>query len=165
MSNLSQSRHKTSVIKSTNTQNPFFWNGSPEPQALSQETLAAMLQKFTEPVILIENDGNVFLSNQLAISTIDSKWKVLGFSQPFPIESFGDPAFLKTYNLKYPLYGGSMANAIASEEFVISLGNAGFMGSCGAGACVPTRVEKAINTIIAALRDKQFAFNLINIPF
>ncbi len=115
--------------------------------------------------MLLGNDSNFFVSDQLTLSSIESQWKVLGFSQPFPIESFGDPAFLKTYNLKYPLYGGSMANAIASEEFVISLGNAGFMGSFGAGGCVPSRVEKAINIIKEALPDKPYAFNLINSPF
>jgi len=58
-----------------------------------------------------------------------------------------------------------MANAIASEEFVIALGNSGFMGSFGAGGCVPARIEKAINTIKEALPGKPYAFNLINSPF
>ena len=165
MSNLSQSNHFTSVIKSINAQNPFFWDGSPEPQPLTQKSLSLMLQNFSQPVILLENDGNFFVSNQLAISTIKNKWKVIGFSQLFSAESFGDPIFLKTYSLKYPLYGGAMANAIASEDFVIALGNSGFMGSFGAGGCVPARVEKAINTIKDALPDKPYAFNLINSPF
>jgi len=165
MSNLSQSSQNTTVIKSINTQNPFFWNGSPEPRALSQEVLSGMLQNFSEPVILLGNDSNFFVSDQLAISTIESEWKVISLSQPFSIESFGDPAFLKTYNLKYALYGGAMANAIASEEFVISLGNAGFMGSFGAGGCVPARVEQAIKKIKEALPDKPYVFNLINSPF
>lgn len=165
MSNLFELGQNSTVIKSINTQNPFFWNGSLEPQALSREVLSAMLQNFSEPVILIGNDGKLFVSDQLAISTIESKWKVIGFSQPCSIESFGDPAFLKTYKLKYPLYGGAMANAIASEEFVISLGKAGFMGSFGAGGCAPARVEKAIHKIKEALPDKPYAFNLINSPF
>ncbi len=165
MSNLSQSNQNTTVIKSINKQNPFFWNGTAKPKALSQELLATLLQNFSEPVILIENDGNFFVSDQLVISTIKSEWKVIGFSQPFLIESFGDPAFLNTYNLKYPLYGGAMANAIASEEFVISLGKSGFMGSFGAGGCVPSRIEKAINIIKEALGDRPYAFNLINSPF
>src|SRR5512133_321674 len=133
MSNLSQSSNKSTVINSLNQQNPFFWNGAPKPQALSQELLSRMLQNFSEPVIIMGNNGNRFVSNQLTISNVESKWKVIGFSQPFLIESFGDPTFLKTYKLKYSLYGGAMANAIASEEFVISLGNSGFMGSFGAG--------------------------------
>ena len=37
-------------------------------------------------------------------------------------EDFGDPEFKKTYGLKYALYGGAMANGIASSDMVIALG-------------------------------------------
>ena len=37
-----------------------------------------------------------------------------------------------------------MANAIASEEMVIALGKAGFMGSFGAAGISPARLEAAI---------------------
>jgi PfaD family protein len=92
-------------------------------------------------------------------------WKIFAFCPAFSAQSFGSQEFKSTYNLKYALYGGAMANAIASENFVISLGNAGFMGSFGAGGCVPARIEKAIAMIKEALQDKPYAFNLINSPF
>ena len=46
---------------------------------------------------------------------------------------FGDAEFKKTYGLKYALYGGAMANGIASSDMVIALGKAGCMGSYGSG--------------------------------
>lgn len=87
------------------------------------------------------------------------------FCPAYTPETFGDIEFKKTYGLKYALYGGAMANAIASEEFVIALGKAGFMGAFGAGGCIPARIEKAIQSIQGALSNQPYAFNLINSPF
>ncbi len=39
------------------------------------------------------------------------------------------------------------------------------MGSFGAGGLSPDRIEKAIHTIQAALKDKPYLFNLLNSPF
>ena len=48
-------------------------------------------------------------------------------------EDFGDPEFKRTYGLRYALYGGAMANGIASADMAIALGKAGCMGSYGSG--------------------------------
>ena len=59
---------------------------------------------------------------------------------------------------------GRWRAAIASEELVIALGKAGFLGSFGAGGCSPKRVEAAILKIQAELPDGPYAFNLLNSP-
>ena len=59
-------------------------------------------------------------------------------------EDFGDENFKKTYGLKYALYGGAMANGIASADMVIALGKAGCMGSYGSGGQRLDVVERDI---------------------
>lgn len=89
----------------------------------------------------------------------------LGFLPASAADLWGDPVFKQTYGLKYALYAGSMATGISSEELVIAMGKAGFMGFFGAGGCLPERIEAAIATIKTALPDGPFGFNLINSPF
>ncbi|MHA1544154.1 MAG: PfaD family polyunsaturated fatty acid/polyketide biosynthesis protein, partial [Alphaproteobacteria bacterium] len=90
---------------------------------------------------------------------------VAGWLPPFSPAQFGDPAFRKTYGLDAAYYTGGMANAIASEEMVITLGKAGLMGSFGSGGLSLERVQKAIATIQAALPDGPYLFNLLHNPF
>jgi trans-AT polyketide synthase/acyltransferase/oxidoreductase domain-containing protein len=85
-------------------------------------------------------------------------------STPILPEFLGDPAFMKTYSLRYAYMAGSMANAISSEELVIALGNAGMLGAFGSGGLVPTRLENAIQRIRQALPRGPYAFNLIHSP-
>ena len=161
MSSISQPKR---ILENLNSQNPFFWQGSPDPLPLSGETLSSMLQNFSDPVVLLEKNDQYFITDQLNLSTIESDWKVVGFSQPFSPSSFGDSSFLKTYGIEYPLFGGAMANGIASTEFVTALGQSGFMGSFGAGGLLPKHIESAIITIQESLEGKPFLFNLINSP-
>jgi len=79
-------------------------------------------------------------------------------------ENLGSAKFCQIYGTKYAYYAGAMANAIASEEMVIALGQAGFMGVFGAGGCLLTRIENAIQTIQRALPEGPYAFNLIHSP-
>ena len=75
---------------------------------------------------------------------------------------FGDPDFKKDYGLKYALYGGAMANGIASSDMVIALGKAGCMGSYGSGGMRLEVVEQEIDKIKAALGDKPFLVNMLS---
>lgn len=165
MNNPLQANSSNDLIFSQNNRNPFYWQGKQVPLPLTEEILRKGLEDHSQPVILLENEGKIYFSNELAISTLKSQWKVVAFSQPFSPSEFGDPTFLKTYGVKYPLYGGAMANGIASADFVIALGKEGFMGSYGAGGLLPQKIEPAILRIQETLENKPFAFNLINSPF
>lgn len=77
-------------------------------------------------------------------------------------QGFGDPEFKKEYGLKYALYGGAMANGIASADMVIALGKAGFMGSYGAGGMSLEAVSAEIDRIRAALGDKPYMINMLS---
>lgn len=77
-------------------------------------------------------------------------------------QDFGDAEFKKTYGLKYAIYGGAMANGIASADLVIALGKAGCMGSYGSGGMRPDIVEKDIDKIKAALDGKPYMVNMLS---
>ncbi len=91
-------------------------------------------------------------------------WKPAAFCPALRAEDLGSPEFKHIYGVKYPLYAGAMANGIASEDMVVALGKAGFMGSFGAGGCMPGRIEAAIQKVQAALPGGPYAFNLIHSP-
>jgi len=77
-------------------------------------------------------------------------------------KDFGDSEFKKTYGLKYALYGGAMANGIASADMVIALGKAGCMGSYGSGGQRLEVVEKEIDKIKSALNGKPYMINMLS---
>ena len=77
-------------------------------------------------------------------------------------QDFGDAEFKKTYGLKYALYGGAMANGIASADMVIALGKAGCMGSYGSGGMRLEVVEQEIDKIKAALDGKPYMVNMLS---
>jgi PfaD family protein len=76
-------------------------------------------------------------------------------------QDFGDGAFKKEYGLKYALYGGAMANGIASSDMVIALGKAGCMGSYGSGGLPLEIVAQEIDKIKSALGDKPYMINML----
>lgn len=145
--------------------NTTFWHGKQEPVLLTQEFFKLLLQDYSNPVVLLKHNNQLYISNENDISTIPSEWEVLAACPPFLPEFFGDPSFRETYGVKYPLYGGAMANGISSAEFVISLGKAGFMGSFGAGGLLPNNIEAGIIKIKESLVDQPYLINLINSPF
>lgn len=145
---------------------PFSWENSASPERITPESLHTNLLNIDKPFFLLKNNSEIFSSNEGSISMHSaSAYKILGSCPAINPADLGDPSFRKTYGTQYPLYGGSMANGISSEDLVIALGKAGFMGSFGAGGCLPARIEKAIDRIQNELKGKPFLFNLINSPF
>ncbi len=142
----------------------FELNGS-SPLECSDANVSACLKKLDRPIYILQNNDRCAVSTEGSMVSAELPWKVRGFAPGLQPEMLGDPLFCQMYGLRYPLYGGAMANGIASENFVIALGEAGFMGSYGAGGMLPARIEKAIHTIQESLKEKPYAFNLINSPF
>ncbi|WP_081460227.1 PfaD family polyunsaturated fatty acid/polyketide biosynthesis protein [Anaerolinea thermophila] len=136
------------------------------PSDLSSPDLTKTLKSYLES-----------LDTSFWIYPVSGTWKLGTF--PFPSElsntpliyvpavlpeTFGDPNFKKTYGVKLAYYAGAMANAIASERLVITMGKAGLLASFGAGGCSPNRIENAIHEIQKALPKGPYAFNLLNSP-
>ncbi len=76
----------------------------------------------------------------------------------------GNPLFCNLFNTDYAYMTGAMANGIASEELVISLGKSNILASFGAAGLSLDRIQLAINRIKSTLTNKPFCFNLIYHP-
>ncbi len=107
---------------------PIAWKAEDSPFLAAGEDLSACLQNLDNPIYILENEQNLYISNQGSFSPLESPWKILAFSFPYNAGLLGDQTFIRTYGLRYALYGGAMANGISSEEFVISLGKCGIYG-------------------------------------
>ena len=101
--------------------------------------------------------------DELVMTTEKPKDQTILFQLPnITAESFGDPDFKKDYGLKYALYGGAMANGIASSDMVIALGKAGFMGSYGAGGMSLAVISAEIDKIKTVLGDRPYMINMLS---
>ncbi len=83
---------------------------------------------------------------------------------PLAVHQLGNPDFLEFHNVKYAYATGAMAQGIASEELVISLGKERILSSFGAGGLALSRIETAINRIQQALPHGPYVFNLLHSP-
>ncbi|MDX9851473.1 MAG: PfaD family polyunsaturated fatty acid/polyketide biosynthesis protein, partial [Anaerolineaceae bacterium] len=144
------------------------WIGDHEHLINQPENFINLLQTYNQALWVLRYDNNIFLTSQdgisKAISNGDIQAERLAYVPPMPIESFGDPSFMRTYGTQYPYYAGAMANGISSVEMVAALGKAGFMGSFGSAGLSPARIEAAIKAIQQELPDGPFAVNLIHSP-
>lgn len=90
--------------------------------------------------------------------------ELVAIARAVSARQLGSAAFRNAYGVDYAYLTGAMANGIASEELVIAMGKAGFMGSFGAAGLPPQRVSEAIDKIQVALPNGPYAFNLIHSP-
>jgi trans-AT polyketide synthase, acyltransferase and oxidoreductase domains len=120
-----------------------------------REVLAAL----EAPVYVVRTDDGVAATN-----TRPSGAQVLAAVPPMPPERLGSPAFQRHHGVRYAYMAGSMANGIASEEHVIALAKAGYLGSFGAAGLLPDRIEKALRRLGDELPGVPFASNLIHSP-
>ncbi len=140
------------------------WLGENDHIATSEAALRAALLDLDKPLWALGNHQFLGLAASGKACAEAAGTSVMGMAPAISMESLGEVDFCKTYNTRYASYAGAMANGISSEELVIALGQAGYMGSYGAGGLSPTRIEAAIIKIKAALPDGPYAFNLLNSP-
>jgi trans-AT polyketide synthase/acyltransferase/oxidoreductase domain-containing protein len=144
---------------------PFFWNGDPSEIVFDFDGIHTCLNDQYRPLYVVSKDGRCGLTNAGRVSSEKSGIPTLAFSLPVLPENLGEDSFRETHRVKFALYGGAMANGISSEEMVLALSRAGFMGTFGSGGLAPERVEQAIDNIQQALPDLPCAFNLLNSPY
>ena len=143
------------------------WFGERETVRFDQEAIRQVLEDTSNPCFWVrDNDGRIGVTDRFG--TIDParlcSMELLATLPAYGPEQLGDPAFRKAYGTRFCYMAGAMANGIASEEMVITLGKSGFLGSFGAGGLVTSRIEKAIDTIQRELPNGPYAFNLIHSP-
>ena len=144
------------------------WQGDLITVSFDAGNIKNKLMNLNYPCYILNKEGQIGISNQGCLSySTNGKTKQLEMLLTVPSIGFhqlGDPTFLEFYGVKYAYVTGAMAQGIASEEMVISLGKANILSSFGAGGLSPARVEAAINNIQQALHNKPYAFNLLHSP-
>lgn len=144
------------------------WQGDLNTVSFDAKTIKNKLMNLNLPCYILEKEGEIGISNQGNLSySANGKNQDLEMVSSVPAIAFnqlGDPNFLEFYGVKYAYATGAMAQGIASEEMVITLGKANILSSFGAGGLSPHRVETAIHKIQAALHNKPYAFNLLHSP-
>jgi trans-AT polyketide synthase/acyltransferase/oxidoreductase domain-containing protein len=144
------------------------WQGPDDSLIFEPYAIKKHLLTLDKPVYVLEFGNRIGVTGEGRLvyqaEGHDLPAIVLASAMPLTTASLGDPDFCNTYHTRYAYYAGAMANGIASEDMVIALGKAGYLGSFGAAGLVSGRVEAAIQRIQKELADKPYAFNLIFSP-
>ncbi len=144
------------------------WKVPVESVAFDENGIKSRLLDLEQPCYVVREGQRIGVSNEgiwRNPNGLEGDYlETLSMAPPLRIHQLGDADFRKTYGTQYSYCAGAMANGIASEEMVIALGKAGFLGSFGAAGLVPARVEDAIHRIQQALPQGPYAFNLIHSP-
>jgi len=139
---------------------------APDKVAFSDTDIYNKLLKLNQEIFVVRNQESVglCLADDVSESNSGVSMPIVTNSLPIKINQFGDPKFMKFHGINVAYMTGSMANGIASEEMVISSGQAGFLSSFGAAGLIPSRIEEAIYKIQRSLPKGPYAFNLIHSP-
>jgi trans-AT polyketide synthase/acyltransferase/oxidoreductase domain-containing protein len=141
------------------------WQGPIESIAFDAAGVKTKLLNLEQPCYVVRQHGRIGMTNAGSTSSPgDGDVETLLAAPPLALQQLGDPGFLATHNVQYAYAAGSMANGISSADMVIALGQAGILGSFGAGGMLPAHIERAIQRIQQALPHGPFAFNLIHSP-
>ncbi len=130
-------------------------------QAISRINSDLYVVKHNEHFALCSG-GSAFLGENQSVE--DKPLPILGYIPAFRMEELGDSSFCKTYGLRYPVIGGSMANGICSTEIVEAMGKIGMMAFFGAAGLSIDKVEAAIDRLEQCSETFPFGFNLIHSP-
>lgn len=150
-----------------NVQNPV-WKGSLDSIAFDNEGIKSKLLNLELPCYFVRKQGQLGVTNEgYLVDPNNYKSEIIDTITAVPPlvpQQLGDPSFQTFHGVKYAYAAGAMANGIASEELVITLGKEKILSSFGAAGLVPERIEKAIYRIQEALPNAPYAFNLIHSP-
>ena len=142
------------------------WEGNPQDVAADVEGMRDCLLRFDRPLYAVQEKGEMGLANNgLPTPANNGLENLIAWLTPVSVSRFGDPSFCSVYGVEAAYYAGAMANAIASEQMVIALSQAGLMGSFGSGGLSLRRLQSAVEAIQSAGPDGPYAFNLLHNPF
>ena len=164
---LNSIQDEINYVNNSHSQN-IAWHGSLDSVVFESENVKTQILNLDKPCYLIDYKGQIGVTNEGYLGDSNnnqrSDIKILTAIPPLLPQQLGDSSFLESHNVKYAYMTGSMANGIASEELVIALSKARILSSFGAAGLIPSRLERAINTIQTALNTEPYAFNLIHSP-
>lgn len=131
----------------------------PFPGAMTTEQIQSNLLNFKTAFWIRQHNTDIALDQ-----SVEQPHDAVGLLPAFEPSQFGSVSFRQDHGTQYAYMAGAMANGIASEDFVIALGKAGFLSSFGAAGLSLERTRAAIQKIQTALPDGPFACNLIFSP-
>lgn len=141
------------------------WSGSVDQVAFDEAGCRAALLDLDRTCYAVQIGSQVGLTTAgYANGGEPGSYPLLASVAPLRPEQLGSAAFRRFHGVAYAYHAGAMANGIASANLVIALGQAGLLGSFGAGGLPPQQIEAAIDTIQRALPNGPYAFNLIHSP-
>jgi len=145
-----------------------FWQGPLDSISFDEDGIKAKIINLNKPCYIIRISEKIGVTNEGYIDNYHLKrteeLELLIAIPPLAVHQLGNPDFLEFHNVKYAYATGAMAQGIASEELVISLGKERILSSFGAGGLTPSRIETAINRIQQALPHGPYVFNLLHSP-
>jgi len=138
------------------------WSGPVAPAVEPADVYAALV-RLDEPCFVVRGPGGLGVATGGEVGSYGD-FGLVSAAAPMPPERLGSAQFQATYGLRYAYMSGAMANGIASEEMVIAMAKAGFLGSFGAAGLLPERIEKALQRFAREIPGLPFAANLIHAP-
>ncbi len=144
------------------------WDGPPGKISWDEANIGKKLQDLDCACHVVENDGRIGLTEVGNVipgdKHADGQPAYLMSIPRIRPEQLGDPDFLTFHGVQYPLYIGSMAKGITSQEMVIALGRERILSSFGSAGLSPAQLEASIRNIQQALPEGPYAFCLIHSP-
>jgi len=141
------------------------WSGDTTKIAFLPKDRHDILLNSATPFFVVSRAGMVGYAAHGKLTESNPQAQCLGLVPACKPSQWGAPGFLDTHGVKYAYQCGAMAHAIASTELVIAMGKAGFLASFGAAGLSLDQLDKAIDTVKAALPRGPYAFNFIHLPF
>jgi len=142
------------------------WVGQNHDLADELPLMRKYLLNFNLPVFAVKKANKVQLTNCGSLDMANGKdTNLAGWVPPISLSAFGDPNFCKTYGINAAYYTGGMANAIASENMVITLAQNGWLSSFGSGGLSIEKLSQSIDIIQSAVGNRPYMVNLLHNPF
>ena len=145
-----------------------WWTQGKTRPEFGDEAVKKAIASITEPVILLDINGDLAATRGGTLIIDNSQKKVAGaypvcaYVPPLLPENLGDSCFKKKHNLRYAYIAGAMANGITSVEMVKETGKAQMLGFFGSAGLSLNKTEAAINSLKES--GFPFGFNLIHSP-
>jgi trans-AT polyketide synthase, acyltransferase and oxidoreductase domains len=116
------------------------WKGSVNSLVYDAEGITTCLNRYDQPVYVVEYDGRVGVTNE---GYEDSSGSITLVGSALPLKP---------------------EQLVASVELVTAMARAGLLSSFGSAGVIGARLEAAIRQVQSALKGEPYAFNLIHSP-
>ncbi|MDA3629150.1 PfaD family polyunsaturated fatty acid/polyketide biosynthesis protein [Saccharopolyspora sp. WRP15-2] len=122
--------------------------------------IRGVLNRLESPCFAVETERGIGVTNEQP----QPGARILAAVGPLPPQRLGSARFRAHHGVSFACMSGAMANGVASEELVIAMARAGFLGSFGSAGLLPDRIDTAQRRFAREIPGKPFAANQIHSP-